>query len=189
MESSSQGATAVDSAVTAFRTSKQWADQAIAQLDDQQLHAPLDKRTNSVAVIMKHVAGNLRSRWTDFLSSDGEKPWRQRDDEFVDTFASRAEALACWEEGWECLFATLQNLSGDDLARTVTIRGQPHTVALAIARSLSHCSYHVGQIMLIARILVGDRWQIITIPQGESEKYNQQVWGQGHYGPSDEAEQ
>jgi hypothetical protein len=130
---------------------------------------------------MKHVAGNLRSRWTEFLTTDGEKPWRNRDDEFVDTFTSRADVLAHWESGWQCLLDTLASLRPDDLAKTVKIRGEPHTVPLAIQRSLAHTAYHVGQIILVARVLAGENWTTITIPRGASASFNQRVWGKGHY--------
>ncbi|MBI2479579.1 MAG: GNAT family N-acetyltransferase, partial [Planctomycetia bacterium] len=175
------GSTLVLSASTSFRANKGWADQAVAQLPDDKLHVALDANTNSIAVIMKHVAGNLTSRWTDFLNTDGEKPWRNRDDEFVDTFADREQLLTYWEEGWTCLFATLQSLGPRDLSKTVTIRGEPHSIPLAIHRSLAHCGYHVGQIILIARILAGDDWSTITVPRGESETYNKKVWGKGHF--------
>jgi uncharacterized damage-inducible protein DinB len=176
----------LDSAVTVFRAHKTWADKAIAQLSLDQLRTPLDANTNSIAVIMKHVAGNLLSRWTDFLSSDGEKPWRNRDDEFVDTFTSRDELTAYWESGWQRLFDSLSALEPADLAKTVAIRGEPHSVPLALERSLAHCAYHVGQIMLIARLLAGDTWTTITIPRGGSATYNQQVWSKGHYRSSEE---
>ena len=175
------GSAVISSAITVLANNKGWADQAIAQLDDEQLHVALDPNTNSVAVIMKHVAGNLLSRWTDFLSTDGEKPWRNRDDEFVDSFRSRDEALDYWEKGWSCALDSLRRLEPDDLAKTITIRGEPHSVPLAIQRSVAHCGYHVGQIVMIARILAGDRWKTITIPRGKSAAYNQQVWGKGHY--------
>jgi hypothetical protein len=168
-------------ALSAFRSNKGWADKAVAQLPDDKLHVALDPNTNSIAVIMKHVAGNLLSRWTDFLTTDGEKPWRNRDDEFVDSFTSRDELVAYWESGWGRLFDTLAGLAAGDLGGTVTIRGEPHTVPLAIHRSLAHCGYHVGQIVLIARILAGDHWTTITIPRGASAGFNQQVWGKGHY--------
>src|SRR3954466_15804030 len=171
----------LDGAVTVFRSHKAWADKGIAQLDDERLHAALDANTNSVAVIMKHVSGNLRSRWTDFLTTDGEKPWRDRDDEFLDTFATRDELIAYWESGWQRLFDALAALPPADLARTVTIRGEPHSVPLAIQRSLAHCAYHVGQILLIARVLAGENWTTITIPRGASASFNQRVWGKGHY--------
>src|SRR5262245_11363593 len=171
----------IDGALTSFRSNKGWADKAVAQLPDDKLHLALDPNTNCIAVIMKHVAGNLLSRWTDFLTTDGEKPWRTRDDEFVDTLATRGELTAYWESGWQRLFDSLSALSADDLGKTVTIRGEPHSVPLAIQRSLAHCGYHVGQIVLIARILAGDNWTTITIPRGASADFNQRVWGQGHY--------
>jgi hypothetical protein len=130
---------------------------------------------------MKHVAGNLLSRWTDFLTADGEKPWRNRDDEFVDSFADRRELLDYWERGWDRLFEALAALTPGDLGKTVLIRGQPHSVPLAIHRSLAHCGYHVGQIILIARVLAGDNWETITIPRGASTTFNQAVWGKTHY--------
>ena len=171
----------IEGALAAFRSNKGWADKAVAQLPDDKLHVALDPNTNCIAVIMKHVAGNLRSRWTDFLVTDGGKPWRNRDDEFVDTFASRDELIADWESGWQCLFDSLAGLTAADVGRTVTIRGEPHSVPLAIQRSLAHCGYHVGQIVLIARILAGDQWTTITIPRGTSAAFNQRVWGTGHY--------
>lgn len=177
----SVGMALIDGALASFRSNKGWADKAAAQLPDDKLHVALDPNTNSIAVIMKHVGGNLLSRWTDFLTTDGEKPWRNRDDEFVDTFTSRDELLAYWESGWQRLFDTLSSLSTDDLGRTVMIRGEPHTVPLAIQRSLAHCGYHVGQIVLIARILAGERWTTITIPRGASASFNRKVWGTRYY--------
>jgi hypothetical protein len=167
------------SAVTrAFEANKRLADRAVEQVPDDKLHAALDPNTNSVAVVMKHVAGNLLSRWTDFLTADGEKPWRNRDDEFVDSFGSRAELLAFWERGWASLLETLKGLKPEDLGRTVTIRGEPHTVPLALERSLSHTAYHVGQIVQTARVHAGDKWNTLTIPRGGSEQFNQANWGQ-----------
>ena len=170
------GKVVIDGAVTSFRANKGWADKAVAQLPDERLHVALDPNTNSIAVIMKHVAGNLLSRWTDFLTTDGEKSWRNRDDEFVDSFTTREELTEYWNSGWQRLFDSLEGLSAADLCKTVTIRGEPHTVPLAIQRSLAHCGYHVGQIMLIARILAGDNWTTITIPRGTSANFNQRVW-------------
>jgi hypothetical protein len=173
----------LDGALTAFRANKGWADKAVTQLPDDKLHVALDPNTNSIAVIMKHVAGNLLSRWTDFLTSDGEKPTRNRDDEFVDTFKTRSELIAYWDSGWQRLFDSLAGLKAEDVGRTVTIRGEPHSVPLAIQRSLAHSGYHVGQIVMIARILAGDTWNTITIPRGASASFNQKVWGKGHYKP------
>src|SRR5215472_16712880 len=126
----------IDGALAAFRSNKRWADKAVAQLPDEKLHVALDPNTNCIAVIMKHVAGNLLSRWTDFLTTDGEKPWRNRDDEFVDTFAARGELIAYWDSGWQRLFDALRGLKPEDLEKTVTIRGEPHSVPLALERSL-----------------------------------------------------
>lgn len=170
-----------DGARTALQSNKDWADRAVAQLTDEQLHVALTADVNCVAVIMKHVAGNLLSRWTDFLTTDGEKPWRNRDDEFVDTFASRAELLDYWNAGWRRLFDTLASLGPDDWAKTVTIRGEPHSVPLAVQRAVAHCGYHVGQIVQTARVLAGERWTTITIPRGGSSNFNQRVWGASHY--------
>lgn len=132
--------------LNAFEANKRLADRAVEQVADDKLHTALDANTNSIAVIMKHIAGNLISRWTDFLTSDGEKPWRNRDDEFVDSFGSRAELLAMWERGWACLLKALTSLEPEDLEKTVLIRGEPHSVPLALARSLGHTCYHIGQI-------------------------------------------
>lgn len=171
----------INGTVSAFQSNKGWADKAITQVSDDKLHVALDANTNSIAVIMKHVASNLLSRWTDFLTSDGEKPWRNRDDEFVDTFSQREQLIAYWESGWTTLFNSLSALSSSDLARSVTIRGEVHSVPLAMQRSLAHTTYHIGQIILISRILAGDSWKTITIPRGGSTNFNQQVWGVGHY--------
>jgi hypothetical protein len=168
----------VSAVVNAFEANKRLADRAVEQVPDDKLHVPLDPNTNSVAVIMKHVAGNLTSRWTDFLTTDGEKPWRDRDDEFVDTFGSRAELLEAWERGWACLLMTLRSLTPDDLGRTVTIRGEPHSVPLAMERSLGHTCYHVGQVVQVARIHVGETWNTLTIPRGGSEQFNKANRGQ-----------
>ncbi|HVT79080.1 MAG TPA: DinB family protein [Phycisphaerae bacterium] len=162
----------VGSFITAFQSQKQMAEKAVNQLPDDQLHRALDDNTNSLAVIMKHMAGNLRSRFTDFLTTDGEKPDRDRDSEFVDDAPGRAALMSHWEQGWKCLFDALAPLSDADLARTITIRGQPHSVADALARALAHQGYHVGQIVQLARFLAKDRWQTLTIPRGGSRGFN-----------------
>jgi uncharacterized damage-inducible protein DinB len=180
-ESASHGLAWRDAAIASFQYHKKLADRAVVQVSDEALRRPLDANTNSIAVIMKHVAGNLRSRWTDFLSTDGEKPWRNRDDEFVDAFASRQELLDAWEAGWACAIDALAALAEADLERTVMVRGEPHSVALAVERSLAHTSYHVGQIVLLARHWAGDVWETLTIPRGGSAVYNQAAWGGGDY--------
>jgi hypothetical protein len=164
--------------INAFEANKRLADRAVEQVPDDKLHIPLDANTNSVAIVMKHVAGNLRSRWTDFLTADGEKPWRNRDDEFEDSFGNRAELLEAWEQGWACLFNALRGLKPEDLVRTVTIRGEPHSVPLALERSLGHTCYHIGQIVQVARIHAGEKWNTLTIPRGGSKEFNQAKWGQ-----------
>jgi hypothetical protein len=168
----------MSSIVNAFQANKRLTDRAVEQVPEDKLHVALNQDTNSIAVIMKHVAGNLISRWTDFLTTDGEKPGRNRDDEFVDSFSSRAELLEMWERGWACLLKTLKSLKPEDFAKTVLIRGEPHSVPLALERSLGHTCYHIGQIVLIARIHAGEKWNTLTIPKGASEQFNKANWGQ-----------
>ncbi len=164
-------------ALAVFRSQKDLADRAIVQVRDDDLHRPLDANTNSLAIIMKHLAGNMISRWTDFLTSDGEKPDRNRDDEFVDRFASREELMIYWERGGKALLDTMETLTPADMNKSVLIRGESHSVMRAIDRQLSHYGYHVGQIVLIARILAGDQWTTLTIARGKSAEYNQKAWG------------
>jgi hypothetical protein len=154
-----------------FRRYKGLGEGAIAQLDDADFGRPVGAG-NSVAILVWHISGNLKSRFTDFLTSDGEKPWRARDEEFVSRLVTRAQLLEKWEEGWTTLFAALHTLKAEDLTRTVTIRNQPLAVHEALERSLSHASYHVGQIVYIAKSLRGDRWKYMSIPPGKSEEYN-----------------
>jgi hypothetical protein len=165
----------LDSIARNFRKQKDLADKAIVQLSDEQLRRPLDENTNSICVIMKHVGGNLASRFTDFLTTDGEKPGRNRDGEFVDDFPSREAILKHWERGWRVLFETLATLTPEDLTKTVLIRGEPHTVVDALHRSLAHSGYHAGQIIQLARYLAKDSWKTITIPRGQSQQFSQQV--------------
>jgi hypothetical protein len=180
-ESEDLGKAFVDAAFIALQACKDGADKAVVQIPDEMLHVPLDANTNSISVIMRHVAGNLLSRWTDFLTTDGEKPWRNRDEEFVDVSISREELLAYWDSGWKRMFDTLAGLTTADLGKTVTIRGEPHLVPLAVQRSLAHCGYHVGQIVLIARMHAGDKWKTITIPRGGSAEFNKKMWGKSSY--------
>jgi hypothetical protein len=175
-KSTSDDNVVIASAIETFRWQKDLAERAIVQLDDEQLHKPLDPETNSIAVIMKHMAGNMCSRWTDFLTSDGEKPCRHRDDEFVDDIGSREELQGLWEEGWTCVFDAVSQLSDQDLEKIVQIRGKPHSVIRAIDRAIDHYGYHVGQIVQIARIRAQHDWTTLSIPRGESEAYNQRLW-------------
>lgn len=162
----------VEDATQVFRYYKQLAERAMEQMSDDSLFSALDAESNSIAIIMKHVAGNLRSRWTDFLTTDGEKPDRNRDSEFEAPPATRAALFAWWESGWRVLFYTLDILSDGDLARTVKIRGENHSVMQAINRSITHIAYHVGQITFLAKHAAGPEWRTLTVPRGKSSEFN-----------------
>ncbi|MEO7041803.1 MAG: DUF1572 family protein [Gemmatimonadaceae bacterium] len=156
-----------------FQEIKTSVDRAIAQVNDEQFFAALDAESNSIAVIVKHVAGNLRSRWTDFLNSDGEKADRNRDAEFeISESATRAELMSRWEDGWRLAFEALNSLGPDDLMKTIRIRGEPHTVVKAIIRQLTHAASHGGQIVFLAKHFAGDSWQTLSIPRGGSNAFN-----------------
>jgi hypothetical protein len=165
----------IEDAVAVFRYYKRLAERAMEQVADDQLFATLDDEANSIAIIVKHMAGNMRSRWTDFLTTDGEKPDRNRDSEFVDAPTTRRALLALWEDGWNRLFAAIEPLTDDDLRRTVTIRGEAHSVMQAINRQLAHYPYHVGQIVLLAKHFASDHWQSLTVPRNRSAEFNRQV--------------
>ena len=152
---------------------KALAEAAIDQSSDLDLSVPGPNGGNSIAVICWHVSGNLQSRFTDFLSSDGEKPWREREDEFRDREVTRTELLEKWNQGWNVLLDTLSTLTDGQLQHTVTIRGQPLHVHEALHRSLAHLSYHVGQIVYLAKSLRGNEWKFLSIPPGQSDAYNQ----------------
>jgi len=165
----------VKDSIDLFRYYKKLGERAIAQCPDEGLFTMLDAESNSIAIVVKHMAGNMRSRWTDFLTSDGEKPDRNRDTEFEGPPATRAELLEMWEGGWKLLFGALEPLSDADLTRTITIRTEPHSVTQAINRQIAHYSYHVGQIVYLARHFAGDKWQTLTIPKKKSAEFNRQV--------------
>lgn len=157
---------------------RRMVDAAVGQLTDEEIHRRLRPGSHSVAVLLRHLGGNLRSRWTDFLETDGEKPTRDRDREFEDWTGTRAELWDWFDEGWQHLTRTLDALGDVDPARTVTIRGEPHTVAAAVARSITHVSYHVGQLLLVARLVHGDDdWTWLTIAPGGSAAHNAATWG------------
>ncbi len=159
-----------------FRNHKRLADEAIAQVSDAELFAVIDEEANSIAVICCHLAGNLRSRWTDFLTTDGEKADRHRDAEFaLDQSTTRADVLAQWEAGCQCVCDALAALTPADLRRTVTIRGEAHTVVKATQRSLAHFASHVGQIVLLAKHFASARWQTLSIARGQSEQFNRRA--------------
>jgi Protein of unknown function (DUF1572) len=163
-----------------FRTLKQLAERALARVSDSQLTATLDPDGNSIAVLVQHVAGNLRSRWTDFLTSDGEKPDRDRDGEFEAAppqgAPARAELMARWEEGWGRLFAALGGLTAGDLLRTVHLRGEPQSVPQAIHRQLTHQAYHVGQLVMLAKHFAGPGWESLSVPKGKSRERNAEMF-------------
>jgi hypothetical protein len=161
--------------IEVFHYYKKLAERAMAQVKDEQLTTVLDDESNCIAVIVKHMAGNMRSRWVDFLTSDGEKPDRKRDTEFERPPRTRAEILEMWEQGWSQLFTAIEPLTDADLTRTVTIRGEPHSVMQAINRQLAHYPYHCGQIVLLAKHLNHAQWQALTVPRGKSEEFNARV--------------
>jgi GNAT superfamily N-acetyltransferase len=156
-----------------YRRYKALADAAFAQLEDPELSQPGPNGGNSIAVLVWHVAGNLASRFTDFRTSDGEKPWRHRDEEFVQRTVSREELLEKWESGWRALFSALEGLTDDDLKATVTVRGEPLGIDQALMRSVAHTAYHVGQMLYLAKAIKGIGWKYLSIPPGGSEAYNQ----------------
>ncbi len=155
-----------------FKGTKQLAERAIEQVNWEEMHYAPDKESNSIAVIMKHVAGNMFSRWTDFLTSDGEKADRHRDYEFVPDNKSKDEILKYWNGGWQCLFDTLSSLTEDDLQRTVFIRNEAYSVFEALIRQVSHYSYHTGQIAFLAKLIKSEKWKTLSIPRGKSEEFN-----------------
>ena len=165
----------LEDSLSLFRYYKKLGEGAMAQLSDQQLRAVLDPEMNSISQIVKHMAGNMRSRWTDFLTSDGEKPDRRRDSEFEEPPASREALMKMWEAGWNCLFSALEPLGPADADRKVTIRGEAHSVMQAVNRQVAHYAYHVGQIVFLAKHLQHTGWKSLSIPRKDSEKFNQRV--------------
>jgi len=163
-----------------LRSLKRAAERAMAQVSDEHFFATLDPETNSIAMLVKHVSGNMRSRWTDFLTTDGEKLWRKRDDEFVigeeDT---RAALLARWEESWKIFLGALESLAPEDLERQVTIRSEVYTALGAAQRSFGHYSDHIGQIILLAKHYAGAKWRTLSVPRGKSEEYNKEFVAKG----------
>ncbi len=165
----------IEDSLAVLRYYKKLAERAINQVADEQLFAALDEEANSIAIIVKHMTGNMRSRWTDFLTTDGEKPDRNRDSEFVDPPATRRALLEEWENGWSRVFQALEPLTDADLGRTVTIRGEAHSVVQAINRQIAHYSHHVGQIVLLAKHFACGRWQSLSVPRNQSAEFNRKV--------------
>lgn len=158
-----------------FRHYKKLAEEAMKQVTDPQLQIMLDPEMNSIAQTVKHMTGNMRSRWTDFLNSDGEKPDRQRDSEFIDPPATREKLMARWEEGWQTVFQALEPLTDADLSRTVFIRGEAHSVMQAVNRQIAHYAYHCGQIVLLAKHFRSEEWKSLSVPRNKSGEFNHQV--------------
>lgn len=165
----------LSAAIDELQKIKKLADKSIEQLADAQLHATIDPESNSIAVLMRHLAGNMRSRWVDFLTSDGEKPDRMRDREFEDPRQSRAELIAEWEHGWQCVFDALNPLTDADLQRTVMIRSEAMSVYKAISRQVAHYAGHAYQILFLAKHLRGASWKTLSIPRGQSEEFNKRM--------------
>ncbi|HZQ95845.1 MAG TPA: DUF1572 family protein [Candidatus Sulfotelmatobacter sp.] len=165
-----------------LRGYKRMGEGAMSQLGDQDFFVTLDPEANSVAVLVKHIAGNMRSRFTDFLTSDGEKPDRFRDREFeLSPATTRAEVMSWWEQGWSCVFNAIDSLKSEDVMRTVLIRDEPHSVLQAINRQIAHYAQHIGQIVFLAKHLRASEWKTLSIPRGKSEEFNKNRGGSGRY--------
>ena len=173
MTTQSIGQHYLEDALNTFREYKKLSERAFAQLDDADFFRAIDPESNTIAVIIKHLAGNMLSRWTDFLTSDGEKPERNRDMEFVMLpETTKAEMIAYWEKGWQCTFAAIEPLTADDLLRTVTIRGQEHTVIQAITRQVAHYANHIGQLVFLAKHFKAGDWESLSVPKNRSAEFN-----------------
>jgi len=164
---------------------KQLGEKAMAQLDEQELNWQANEDSNSIATIIKHLWGNMLSRWTDFLTTDGEKPWRQRDAEFENEVLGRDALMQKWEEGWQCLFNALNSITDNDLEKIIYIRNEGHTILEAVNRQISHYAYHVGQIVYISKLRTKEAWKSLSIPRNKSNEYNAgkfaQEKGQRHF--------
>lgn len=160
-------------ALASFRNYKKMAERAMEQVSDEEFFKTIDAESNSIAVIVKHIAGNQRSRWTDFLTSDGEKETRNRDTEFEMTGDTRESLMRFWDEGWQTLFDAIEPLTPEDFSRFVTIRGEPHTIIEAINRQLTHYAYHVGQITFLAKHFRSTDWKTLSVPRNKSAEFNQ----------------
>jgi len=162
----------IDSIKKEYQRYKVLGEGAIRQVSDSEINNIIGDENNSITIVIRHISGNLKSRFTDFLTSDGEKSWRNREDEFDSVELDKTELMKVWEEGWTVLFDTLEPLTDKDLSKTVKIRGIDLLVHAALHRSLVHTSYHVGQIVILARIFTGEKWESLSIPKGKSSQYN-----------------
>ncbi|MHA7842529.1 MAG: DUF1572 family protein [Winogradskyella sp.] len=164
----------LESSIKQFDYYKSLGDKTFDQLTFEELKNEFVEDSNSISIIVKHIVGNMLSRWTNFLTEDGEKEWRMRDEEFIDSFKSKEELLTAWNKGWDCLFNAIKPLKTEDLERIIYIRNGGHTVVEAINRQMMHYAYHVGQIVFLGKIVKGKNWQSLSIPKGKSKDYNQE---------------
>ncbi len=167
----------LNSALFEFRRYKSYGDRTFSQLTEQELHWRLSPNDNSIAIIIQHLAGNMLSRWTNLLTEDGEKKWRERDEEFETGQQSKAALIALWNTGWECLFEALEGLDASNINNKINIRGEAHAIPAAINRQLAHYASHVGQIVFIGKAIKGQDWQTLTIAKGKSKMFNKKMFG------------
>jgi len=167
----------LDSVKFEFRRYKTYGDKTFAQLTEEQLHSQPSKEDNSIAIIIKHLAGNMLSRWTNFLTEDGEKTWRKRDSEFERPPKSRNDLIELWEKGWNCLFTALDGIDGSNFNTQIKIRDKEHSIPEAINRQLAHYASHVGQIIFLGKMIKGHEWESLSIPKGGSKAFNQKMFG------------
>jgi len=167
----------LESAVKQFNYYKSLADKTFEQLTERELLWQMSPDANSISIIVKHMVGNMLSRWTNFLTEDGEKEWRNRDSEFEDAYKTREDLLKAWEIGWNCLFSALEKLTPEDLDKTIYIRNQPQSALDAINRQLAHYPYHIGQIVYLGTLIKGSEWKSLSIPKGGSKAFNKNMFG------------
>jgi hypothetical protein len=169
----------LSSSIKRFKYYKNLGDKAFEQLNYDELQKEFADDSNSISIIVKHLVGNMLSRWTNFLTEDGEKTWRNRDQEFEDTYTSKQELLDAWETGWNCLFKALESIKDGDLEKVIFIRNEEHTITEAIVRQLAHYPYHIGQIVFIGKLIKGKQWKSLSIPKGKSEDFNAKKFSKG----------
>lgn len=170
------------SVVKQFEYYKTLGEKTFEQLNEEELHWQYNRTSNSIAIIVVHLSGNMKSRWTDFLTTDGEKEWRERDIEFEPVIETRMQLMVSWNEGWGCLFSALKSVNDDNFHTEVYIRNQAHTIIEAINRQLAHYSYHIGQIVYIGRMIKGEDWKSLSIPKGDSSAFNNSKFSKGKHG-------
>ncbi len=164
----------IKSALFEFQRYKTLGDKTFQQLSEEQIHWKQNEGDNSIAIIVKHMVGNMRSRWTNFLTEDGEKPWRDRENEFENPYSTKTEMLGAWEQGWQCVFDALDLVNAENFDTSIMIRNEAHTVIEAVNRQLAHYSGHVGQIVLLGKMIKGDKWASLSIPKGASDAFNRE---------------